>query len=303
MVQKPVSNTLRRLARRLFESVDDQDRFIDALINPHDRPSAVVWMTDRPSPSPFVALPAATWQPSYVDLISFDQRPGRHAVHESGSIYCLDPASVFTSQVFTQIQSVSRVIDLCASPGGKSILAWRRFHPQQLICNEVTGKRLGALVSNLRRCRLDAVDVVSKDSARLADIHSEWADLVIVDAPCSGQSLVARGKKSPGCFHPATINMNANRQRRILSNAVRMVVPGGYLAYITCTYSLKENERNVDWLMKKNPGLSPVRVPLLDDHCSPYSDIPCYRMWPWNAVGSGGFAVLLHRIDSTIGTD
>ena len=114
-------------------------------------------------------------------------------------------------------------------------------------------KRTAALVSNLCRCCIRDAEVVSQDSALLADGIGATANLVIVDAPGSGQSLVHRGKKSPGCFHPVTIKMNSNRQRRILANAVRLITPRGFLAYLTCTYLLKENERNVECLLKNYP--------------------------------------------------
>jgi 16S rRNA C967 or C1407 C5-methylase (RsmB/RsmF family) len=120
----------------------------------------------------------------------------------------------------------------------------------------------------------------------------------MVDAPCSGQSLVARGKESPGCFHPATINMNANRQRRILSNSVKTVRSGGYLIYMTCTYSLKENERNVDWLLKKNPEFESVSVNTISEYQSSYSTRHCYRMWPMGGEGAGGFVAVLKKTNA-----
>ena len=293
MADPKVSNTLLRLARRLFSSDAQQERFIGSLLNPVERPTAIVWTETRPRTNPFLPKASVSWQPDFVDLVSFDQRPGRHNVHSNGDIYCLDPSSVFASQVLTAVPEAHSIIDLCASPGGKAILAWRCLKPQHLLCNEVIGKRIGALISNLKRCRITPVQVCSLDSAVLVDRMGAAADLVIVDAPCSGQSLIARGKKSPGCFHPATINMNSNRQRRILSNAVKLVAPGGYLAYMTCTYAIKENERNLDWLLRKNPQLRPVNVPLLTAWQSQYSDASCYRLWPFDSVGAGAFAALL----------
>lgn len=295
MAADRVPNTLRRLARRLFADDSECETFIQSLQTPAERPTAVVWTGDRPNDSPFDALPPAEWQPQHVDLVPFEQRPGRHAIHTSGDIYCLDPSSVFASQVLTGIPRAERIVDLCASPGGKAILAWRLLRPQRLLCNEVIGKRTGALISNLKRCRIAPAEVCSADSELLAEQMQGTADLVIVDAPCSGQSLIARGKPSPGCFHPATINMNSNRQRRILSNAVRLLTPGGYLAYMTCTYAIKENERNLTWLLKKNPELSPVEVPLLARWQSDYSEVPCYRLWPFDSEGAGGFTALLQR--------
>jgi len=288
-----VSNTLRKVARSLFDVESAQERFISSLTDPVSRPSAVVWTGQRPDTNPFTPEARTSWLPDYVDLVPFEQRPGRHPVHESGDIYCLDPSSVFASRVLSVVDEVEQVIDLCASPGGKAILAWRQCGRPSLLCNEVIGKRTGPLISNLRRCQIQPAKVCSIDTKPLAEQMGAVADLVVVDAPCSGQSLIARGKKSPGCFHPATINMNANRQRRILSNAVGLVAPGGWLAYMTCTYALKENERNLEWLLKRNPHLEAVEVPLLGEFRSVYSEEPCYRLWPFDSVGAGAFATIL----------
>ncbi len=292
-----VPNTLRKVARSLFAEESGQERFIGSLTDPVSRPTAVAWTGQRPATHPFTPHPPTAWLPDWVDLVSFEQRPGRHSVHESGDIYCLDPSSVFASRVLSVVNEPELIIDLCASPGGKAILAWRQCGRPNLLCNEVIGKRTGTLISNLRRCHIHPARVCSVDPAPLAEQMEAVADVVIVDAPCSGQSLIARGKKSPGCFHPATINMNANRQRRILSNAVRLVAPGGWLAYMTCTYALKENERNLEWLLKNNPQLEAIEVPLLSDFQSSYSDEPCYRLWPFDSVGAGAFATILRSTD------
>jgi 16S rRNA C967 or C1407 C5-methylase (RsmB/RsmF family) len=120
--------------------------------------------------------------------------------------------------------------------------------------------------------------------------------MVIVDAPCSGQSLLARGKESPGCFHPATINMNSNRQKRIVANAAKLVAPGGCLAYMTCTYSEKENEDVVRWLHKRFPQLTPQSVAALAGRESKLAEFPCYRLWP-HEEGAGAFAAILRNSD------
>ncbi|MCP4509266.1 MAG: RsmB/NOP family class I SAM-dependent RNA methyltransferase [Fuerstiella sp.] len=290
------SNTLKRLARRLFPDLAQRDPFVQSLLRPAGYPVAVVWMRDRPGVPAFNTLPKPRWMPDYVDLVSFAQRPGRHELHDQGAFYCVDPSSVFMGIGMSSVSEPDTVMDVCASPGGKSVMAWRAMNPVELWCNEVIGKRIPALISNLKRCRVSPAFVLNSDTRILAETAPQTADVVLVDAPCSGQSLVARGKKSPGCFHPATINMNANRQRRILSNATAMVKPGGRLIYMTCTYSLKENERNVEWLLKNNSQFHPETVDVVADYRSEHTDLPCYRLWPMHGEGAGGFmAVVKHN--------
>ena len=293
MKQSTIPNTLKRLARRLFPEQPQQDQFVQSLSKPAGYPVAVVWIRDRPAVPVFDSLPRPDWMPDYVDVVPFEQRPGKHELHEQGAYYCVDPSSVFMAIGMSVLGQADTVLDVCASPGGKSVMAWRAMKPAELWCNEVIGKRIPALISNLKRCQVSPVFVVNADPGTLAETAPQTADVVLVDAPCSGQSLIARGKKSPGCFHPATINMNANRQRRILANSTVAVKPGGYLIYMTCTYSLKENERNVEWLLKKHPEFEALTVDAVSDYRSSHTDVPCYRLWPMHGEGAGGFMAVL----------
>jgi 16S rRNA C967 or C1407 C5-methylase (RsmB/RsmF family) len=288
------SNTLRKLAARLWPGADPRQAFLDALQTPPTYHPGLIWLRPRPEPALFQAAPRQPWQPEFVDCVSIDQRPGQQPAHERGDYYCLDMSSVFAACVLLEVPPrPAVVVDLCAAPGGKSVFARRALEPGLLLANEVIKKRTAPLIANFQRCRIAPAAVLTADSSLLAAAAPQSAQLVIVDAPCSGQSLIARGKPSPGCFHPATINLNANRQRRILGNAARLIAPGGYLAYLTCTYADKENERNTAWLLKHHPELQPVPVPRLEAFQSHLADFPCYRLWPQQRIGAGAYAVLL----------
>lgn len=290
------SRYLLRLAEELFTSADQREAFTEALRFPQPFPSAVIWTKPRPFDVPFQREDPLAWQAEFVDRVAPDARPGGEPLHEQGSYYCLDFSSVFAASVLTDIATEEGlVLDLCASPGGKAVYTSQALRPKALLCNEVIGKRIAPLVSNLKRCSIPSVSVTSADPAKLSSALAYSARLVIVDAPCSGQSLAARGRHSPGCFHPATINMNSNRQKRIIANAATMVASGGWLAYMTCTFSPKENERVVEWLVKKFPAFEPVEVAALKKYRSEQSQHACYRMWPHDRLGAGSFTCLLRN--------
>ncbi|MEG3981548.1 RsmB/NOP family class I SAM-dependent RNA methyltransferase, partial [Microcoleus sp. T3B2] len=160
--------------------------------------------------------------------------------------------------MLTTPQPIKLIVDMCAAPGGKSIFAWKILNPELLLCNEAIGKRMGMPISNLKRCQIQPSAAANVDSKILAEKMPQTANLVIVDALCTGQSLLAKGDKAPGCFHHVTINSNANRQKRILANSAKIVAPQGYLAYMTCTYSTAENEQVSEWLLSKFPEFGPV---------------------------------------------
>jgi len=299
---KAASNLLAKASRRLFPQDEaGQTAFVQALTLPQPFPSCILWSRPRPEPLPFAVEPPLPWQPGFVDRVAPSARPGQHDLHDHGAYYCLDGSSVFAASVLLQISpGVPWVIDLCAAPGGKSLFAWRSLQPGCLISNEVIGKRLGPLVANLRRCQVRPAVVTRLDSQVFAQALPATASVVIVDAPCSGQSLLAKGTKAPGCFHPVTVNKNANRQKRIVANAAQLVAPQGYLAYMTCTYSVEENEQVSEWLLERFPHLQPVAIPHLAAHQSHLSSLSCYRLWPQTGLGAGAFTILLQNTQEDV---
>ena len=294
-MEKP-SNLLLKLSRSLFADSAEQEKFIHAVTNPQPFNPAILWLQPKPTENPFNLEQVALWQPEFVDRLALNTKPGKHSLHQAGHYYCLDFSSIFAaSSLLTIAQPLELILDMCAAPGGKSIFAWKTLNPELLLCNEVIGKRIGMLLSNLKRCQISRSATMNLDSKILAEKLPETANLVIVDAPCTGQSLLAKGDKAPGCFHPITINSNANRQKRILANSAKIVAPQGYLAYMTCTYSTAENEQVGEWLLSKFPQFQPVIVPHLEKYRSHLTEIPCYRMWPQHKLGAGAFTILFHN--------
>jgi 16S rRNA C967 or C1407 C5-methylase (RsmB/RsmF family) len=290
------TNLMKKLAQRLFGDSEERDRFLDVLLHPKPFPGCILWRDARPAPLPFEVEPPLFWQPPFVDRLQPGQRPGQHPLHDQGAFYCLDFSSVFAaSPLLTVAPPVDRLVDVCASPGGKSIFAWVALQPAQLLSNEVIGKRTAQLLSNLRRCRVTPAIVLRLDSQVLAAEIPQTADVVVVDAPCSGQSLIAKGGKAAGCFHPVTVNSNAKRQKRILANSAQVVAPQGHLLYSTCTYSPEENEQVVTWFLERFPQFEPVGVEFLAGFQSHLTEFPCYRMFPQTGLGAGAFTVLLRN--------
>lgn len=64
---------------------------------------------------------------------------------------------------------------------------------------------------------------------------------------------------------------------------------------MTCTFSIEENEKVIDWFLKKYPNYYPVKINHLEKYQSEFRDYPAYRIWPWDNVGAGGFSILLKK--------
>lgn len=270
--------------------------FQEALVAGQSRLQALFWVGERPATNPFATRKVADWQPDWVDvLVDNYEQPSRNPLYHEGAFYPLDFSSVATVSAILTIQPpVRTVLDVCSAPGGKAIFSWRHLHPERLICNEVIGKRHASLHGNLDRCHI-AAEVARLDPKQLPTRFEGEADLVMVDAPCSGQSLIARGLEAPGAFQDHLINANMKRQRRILAESIACVAPGGYLSYTTCTFSREENEKNVEWLLRRFPEFQAVEVPHLAPYRSTLLESPCYRIEPHQGIGAGGFVALLKR--------
>lgn len=296
MHQNKPSKLLVKLSNRLFDDSAEREKFIEAIANPKPFNPCILWRNEPPNPHPFIVEKPISWQPEFSDRLALETRPGKHPLHEKGHFYCLDFSSIFAaSTLLTITKPVNLVLDMCAAPGGKSIFAKIALQPDLILCNEVIGKRIGMLMSNLKRCEISPAIVSCKDSKILAELMPKTADAVLVDAPCSGQSLLAKGGKAVGCFHPVNINKNANRQKRILANSGKIVAPKGYLAYMTCTYSPEENEKVSEWFLSKFPEFEPVAIPHLAAYQSHLTEIPCYRMFPQERIGAGAFTILFQN--------
>ena len=290
------SKQLIKLAQRLFADEGDRAAFIHALTTPPAFAPTILWTRPKPPAFDWPTLPPLPWQPDFIDRLAVDVRPGQHPLHDQGYFYSLDFSSVLAVAALQAIPAAPELaIDLCAAPGGKSLFTWVALQPQRLICNEVVRKRVKILIANLKRCGAMGAIVLSQDPAVLAEHLPQCAQVVLVDAPCSGQSLLAKGRSVPGCFHKVTVGRNASRQKRILANAAQLVQPGGYLLYSTCTYAPEENEQVGAWFLKHFAEFSPVSVDCLQAYQSPLTALPCYRLWPQSGLGAGAFAMLWQR--------
>lgn len=291
-----VTRPMRMLAESIFESEAERESFLQALIGGAAREKAIIVLRDRAEIRAFPRYRPEKWQPDFVVRTSDEFQPAKHALYESGAYYSLDFSSVFAASAMLALEErPTRILDMCSSPGGKAIFALRAFDPELLVCNETMRKRRGTLIENLIRCQVQCASVSGADSSIWGAKAAGQFDLVIVDAPCSGQSMIAKGREAEGAFDSEMIDMCVGRQRRIVGNAIRCLRPGGALLYMTCTFSRKENEKLIDWALSEHRELSALEVPKLAAFRSPHSSNPCYRLYPHQGYGAGAFTALLQK--------
>ncbi len=194
------------------------------------------------------------------------------------------------------------ICDTCAAPGGKSSGLLELLGGSGLVVsNEVIRSRLELLETTLARTGYANYLVSNCEVEQLVDRCFGAFDCVLVDAPCTGQSMLARGKQSLSAFTSRQMEHSAARQQRILRAAAELVKPGGRLVYSTCTFAFVENEAIIDWFLQTHPGWQTQ----VEDRFAAWAvpDYPgCYRLWPHRDRCAGAFAAALQRpVDGAVG--
>lgn len=231
----------------------------------------------------------------------FTLNPLLHA----GAFYVQDPSSMVYGELITKALDIlqperrdtPRVLDLCASPGGKTTAMIARLPKEGvMVANEYVEKRVGALRENLAKWGHAATIICNSDSASFADA-GEVFDIVGVDAPCSGEGMMRKDEDARAQWSETLVRQCSSLQREILANACRCLRPGGILIFSTCTFNLMENEDNLAFLVEEQ-GLLPVNTGLAGTGgILPQlaGDYPALRFMPHSTRGEGLFVAMLRK--------
>lgn len=249
--------------------------------------------TDFPETSPIPWHPQGRYLPKR-PVFTLD--PLLHA----GAYYVQEAASMFLHEALEQTvdrMAALKVLDLCAAPGGKSSLLLSALPNSLVVSNEVIRSRTAVLRENLERWGDPRTAVTNAEAEDFSPLES-WFDLVLTDAPCSGEGLFRKDPEAMNEWSPAQVEFCAARQKNILASAVKVLRPGGVLAYSTCTYNLQENDDNASWLCSEF-GLEPIRLQIPADWGIVERGNGC-QFFPHRLRGEGFFIALFRK---KIGTE
>ena len=182
---------------------------------------------------------------------SFTLDPNFHA----GAYYVQEASSMFLETVMKQtidLNASLKVLDLCAAPGGKSTLIQSLISTDSfLVSNEVIKTRVNILAENITKWGAANVVVTNNDPKDFQRL-SNYFDVIVVDAPCSGSGLFRKDNEAISEWSMDNVALCSQRQQRILADVISSLKPGGVLIYSTCSYSEVENENIAKWLTKEN---------------------------------------------------
>jgi 16S rRNA C967 or C1407 C5-methylase (RsmB/RsmF family)/NOL1/NOP2/fmu family ribosome biogenesis protein len=193
------------------------------------------------------------------------------------------------------IQGPLKVLDLCAAPGGKSTHLAQLLPPDALLfSNEVVPGRARILLENLSKWGRDRV-LVSQNQPRDFQALPFQFDLILVDAPCSGEGLFRKQPDAVQEWSQNQVQVCQLRQKDILEQIWPCLKPGGQLIYSTCTWNLSENEELLLRFSEMH-SLQFLPLPLPPDWgVQVSSEMPLYRAWPHHIPGEGFSLALLQK--------
>ena len=244
----------------------------------------------------FADQDAVPWHP---DGRYLPQRPvfTLDPLFHAGAYYVQEASSMFLYEILRQEVDFSknlRVLDLCAAPGGKSTLIASMLDPARdlLVSNEVIRSRVGVLRENLEKWGTPNTAVSSAEASDFAALE-DWFDVVVTDAPCSGEGLFRKDPDAMREWSLPNVELCAGRQKRILASAVATLAPGGLLVYSTCTYNRDENDRNAAWAAEEF-DLEPLRPQIPETWNIAATEYGC-QFFPHRLRGEGFFLAAFRK--------
>ncbi|NEM98791.1 rRNA methyltransferase [Pontibacter sp. BT327] len=246
-----------------------------------------------------IALPQVPWTTSGYYLTerpAFTLDPLLHA----GTYYVQEASSMFLEHALQQTIDLNQplqVLDLCGAPGGKSTHLASLISPDSLlVSNEVIKSRATILAENIAKWGSVNVLVTNNDPRDFSRL-TDFFDVMVVDAPCSGEGMFRKDPQAIGEWSEENVQLCARRQQRILSDVWGALKPGGVLIYSTCTWNEAENEENMAWLAKQE-NAQPVTINYED--CwgikrSALHGVEGYRFYPHAVQGEGFFLAVMRK--------
>jgi 16S rRNA (cytosine967-C5)-methyltransferase len=196
-----------------------------------------------------------------IELGADARNPGIHAEEDfiKGAIEVQDEGSQLAA-LLSAAKPGEQVIDLCAGAGGKTLAVAAMMQGKgRLIATDHDKRQLAPIHERLSRAGVHNCDVRTPKGPNdaLADIHAS-ADLVLIDAPCTGTGTWRRNPDAKWRMRPGALEVRLRDQVEVLDRAAALVKPGGRIAYITCSVLPPENGEQIRGFVARHPEFAVV---------------------------------------------
>ena len=196
-----------------------------------------------------------------IELGADARNPGIHSEEDfvKGAVEVQDEGSQLAA-LFSAAKPGDQVIDLCAGAGGKTLaLAALMGGKGRLIATDRDKRQLAPIHERLSRAGVHNCEVRAPkgEAEPLADIKAS-ADLVLIDAPCSGTGTWRRNPDAKWRMRPGALEVRLKDQIEVLDRASTMVKPGGRITYVTCSVLPAENNEQVRAFIARHPEFAVV---------------------------------------------
>ena len=231
------------------------------------------------------------------------ENPGKHPYYYAGLYYIQEPSAMLPGAVI-DAKPGEKILDLCAAPGGKTVqIAAGMEGKGLLVANDISSDRVKALVKNIELCGVSNAVVTNDTPQNLSGKFMNFFDKILVDAPCSGEGMFRKDEDAAKSWGKYKCDLCSDMQRDILGYVDKMLKPGGYLVYSTCTFSPEENEQMIVEFMGNHPDYELIEVPKIEgiaDGRPQWANNNAElkktaRLWPHKIKGEGHFVALLHK--------
>lgn len=218
---------------------------------------------------------------------------GKTKAYELGLIYPQDIESSLSS-TFIDDENINLIVDMCAAPGGKTINIMNRYKDALCVSNDVNGKRVGELSKNLERLGLSNSIITNSKTKDLKKSLKGNVDLVVLDAPCSGEGMIRKYPEILDTYNESNIEHLSTIQKELLEDAYDLIRKDGYILYSTCTYALEEDENQIKDFLNSHNDIELVTLKFKHNYSKLEGTI---KLCPLNGT-EGQFICLLKRISN-----
>jgi 16S rRNA (cytosine967-C5)-methyltransferase len=219
--------------------------------------------------------------------------PGRWQAFADGACVVQDEASMLVARLL-EPEPGATIADVCAAPGTKTThLAQLMAGRGRVLAFDPQPGRLARVDEAAARLGLTIVETAAVPVEALAPRWADACDGVLVDAPCSNLGVLRRNPEVKWRRQPADVVAAGARQRRILAAAARLVRPGGWLVYATCSLEPEENDEVVRDFLATHPAFAvdaPAAFPVPPDAAG------FVRCLPHRHDTDGFTAIRFHRV-------